>query len=182
MSKTHQMSGTRLYSIWKSMQTRCNNPNSESFKNYGARGIAICDEWGDFVAFHDWAVNNGYSDSLTIERIDVNVGYCPENCKWIPKRDQAKNRRNTVTLIYNGKRCSPSEISEMTGISVNSIYSIHRDTGITDFSNYKPRHSKHRNICKRPYGYEVNIKGKYIGSYVTIEEAVSVRDAKKGSE
>lgn len=93
--RTHGESRTRLYHTWKAIRGRCNNPNIRSYKDYGARGITVCEEWSDYLTFKDWALQNGYNDTLSIERIDVNKGYCPENCCWIPMNEQSKNRRNT---------------------------------------------------------------------------------------
>lgn len=92
----HGWDGTRLQSIWASMHHRCRNKKDNSYKNYGGRGITVCSAWQDFVPFRDWALVNGYEDDLTIERIDVNGHYEPDNCTWIPGSEQAKNRRNTL--------------------------------------------------------------------------------------
>lgn len=101
---THGKSKTRLYSIWCRMKDRCYNRNVPSYKDYGARGIRVCEQWKlDFNSFYIWAVSSGYTDFLTIERIDCNKDYCPENCTWIPKSQQAANRRSCVLIEHNGK-------------------------------------------------------------------------------
>ena len=77
------------------MKRRCLKINCKDYHNYGGRGIVICDEWmNDFLQFKEWSYKNGYDDNLTIERIDVNIGYNPKNCTWIPNSEQSKNRRN----------------------------------------------------------------------------------------
>lgn len=101
-NKTHGLKQTPLYGVWSSMKERCNVKSCSSYKYYGARGITVCDEWSnDFMAFHRWAMKNGYSDGLSIERIDVNGNYCPENCKWIPIKNQPWNRTDTVYATNN---------------------------------------------------------------------------------
>ena len=100
----HNMCKTRLYKIWKSMHTRCYNPNDEHYKDYGARGIVICDLWkNDYLEFYNWSINNGYNNSLTIDRIDVNGNYEPSNCRWATDKTQQNNRRNNIQLTYNGE-------------------------------------------------------------------------------
>ena len=84
----------RIKRIWKNMKSRCGNPNATSYRIYGGRGIAVCDEWkNDFMSFYNWAINNGYSDDLSIDRIDNDKGYCPENCRWATAKEQRANQR-----------------------------------------------------------------------------------------
>lgn len=95
---THGKTYTRLYSTWCKMKGRCTNPKLKVFKYYGGRGITIYEEWFKFEKFYEWALSNGYNDTLTIERKDNNGNYEPENCCWIPQSEQTKNRTNTVYI------------------------------------------------------------------------------------
>lgn len=88
--------GNRLYNIWDKMNYRCVNVNYHRYKDYGGRGIKVCNEWkNSFVIFRDWALSNGYADNLTLDRIDVNGNYEPSNCRWITNAEQQKNKRNS---------------------------------------------------------------------------------------
>lgn len=112
----HGESTGKLYKKWSSIKTRCYNKNTPCYKNYGGRGIKMCDEWLDFWNFREWAYKNGYSEGLTLERIDVNGNYEPSNCKWIPMEEQAINKRNNSFIEYGGKRQTISQWSKELGV------------------------------------------------------------------
>lgn len=121
---THGMRHTRIYSIWCDMKKRCYNPNHKSYSNYGAKGITVCSEWkNDFVSFYNWSIANGYTDMLTIDRIDTAGIYAPSNCRWVSHAEQQRNRNNNVYVTYNGEKVTISELSRLTGISANILYS-----------------------------------------------------------
>ena len=102
-TRTHGLSKHPLYFIRNRIKSACKNPNYADYKNYGGRGIKICSEWdNDFLSFYNWAMENGYKQGLTIERIDVNGDYCPENCKFITNEEQANNRTTSHYLEYHG--------------------------------------------------------------------------------
>ena len=128
----------RTFTIWRGMKARCLNPKSISYKNYGARGISICHEWRSFKAFHEWAIANGYSDGLQLDRIDNEGNYCPSNCRWVTRTENARNTRATRLITLNGKtQCAAAWIKEL-GISKSTFYkALHK--GQTYFiSRYCP--------------------------------------------
>ena len=119
---THGLSKTRLYSILRNMKQRCYNPNNPRYNVYGAIGIKVCDEWlNDFKSFYDWAMSNGYRDDLTIERIDVNGNYCPDNCCWITNKEQQFNKHVNHFIEFNGKRQTITEWGNELNIDPNTI-------------------------------------------------------------
>lgn len=119
---THEMTGSRIYGCYKGMMSRCYRPNDIHFPAYGGRGIIVCDEWkNNSKAFIDWALTNGYSDDLTIERIDVNGNYEPSNCKWIPMSEQYDNKQKNIMIEWNGEKHCAAYWSRVTGINANTI-------------------------------------------------------------
>ena len=109
------------------MKDRCYNSNNQEYKHYGGRGITICEEWQTphswkgGKAFKKWALENGYADNLTLDRIDVNKGYSPENCRWVSMKEQQNNKRNNRVITYNGKTQTIAQWSRETGIPFKTI-------------------------------------------------------------
>ena len=104
------------------MKQRCNNANNPDYYLYGERGINLCDEWKtDFEAFKSWATSNGYKEDLTIDRIDVNKGYSPTNCRWATRKEQANNRRTNVKVHVFGHDVTMKELKEMSNMSYSAI-------------------------------------------------------------
>jgi hypothetical protein len=119
---SHKMSGTRLYNIWVGLKGRCNNPNDARYDRYGGRGISVCEEWDkSFQSFYDWAISNGYSDELTIDRIDNDGNYEPSNCKWSTTAEQARNTRRNVYIKYNGEVYIITDLSKKLGIDIKFL-------------------------------------------------------------
>ena len=111
----------RLYDVHRQMMRRCYDKRSADFKNYGARGVAVCAEWHDTKSFIAWAESTGYEQGLTIERTDVNGDYCPSNCCWIVNERQAHNTRKVRRISIGGETRILSEWAELSGISVHTI-------------------------------------------------------------
>ena len=125
--KVHGLNKTRVHRIWTDMRNRCNNPNNTGFSKYGALGIAVCKEWDNFMSFKEWSDNNGYFDDLSIDRIDNDKGYSPDNCRWTTKAVQARNKRVIQvnnTSGYKGVRYRKDKDKYEAYINVfyNSIY------------------------------------------------------------
>lgn len=122
-NSTHKKSNTRLYRIWKHMIDRCNNNKSDAYKYYGGRGISICKDWHNIELFFEWSFCNGYDDSLTLDRLDTNGNYDPENCRWATRKEQANNTSRNVNLFFNGKTQNISQWASETGIKFATIWS-----------------------------------------------------------
>ena len=120
--KTHGQSNTRLYNIWCKIKARCNNINSPDYKRYGGRGINICNEWLHFENFYNWSINNGYSENLSIDRINNNQGYNPENCRWITMFEQTGNKRNNHIIFYKEKEQTIAEFAREYNIEYSTLW------------------------------------------------------------
>lgn len=125
MGKWHRLRNTRLYSIWLTMRTRCNNPKSINYKYYGGKGISVCEEWNTFITFYNWATHNGYSDELTLDRVNPDKNYEPTNCRWISLPEQQRNRSNNINITINGKTKCLSEWARYYNISWATVRSRH---------------------------------------------------------
>lgn len=120
---THGMSNTRLYSIWRDMKNRCNGIKKRDKANYYDRGITYCKEWDKFETFMLWALNNGYNDTLTIDRIDVDGNYNPNNCRWVTRTDQNNNTRRNHYITHKGETHTLVEWAHIVGISPSTLKS-----------------------------------------------------------
>ena len=122
-SRTHGMTKTALYKKFRGMVYRCENKRSKSYKDYGGRGIKVCPEWRhDYMNFYEWSMANGYRKGLTIERIDNDGDYSPENCRWATKIEQDNNRRTNHFITYNAETHTIAEWSRISGITPSAIY------------------------------------------------------------
>lgn len=122
--KTHGLTkgNKNLYWVWAAMIQRCTNENSKDFKDYGAKGISICDDWrSDFASFHEWSMSNGYQQGLTIDRTNNEKGYNPENCAWVTIKKQMRNQRKTVMIEWGGEMKPLTELAEIAGISEKTM-------------------------------------------------------------
>ncbi|TPR12284.1 hypothetical protein DY124_06200 [Apilactobacillus micheneri] len=121
-NKSHGLTGTRLYKIYSKMHERCYRKNYHQFYLYGGRGIEICDEWlNHFKTFYDWAMSHGYDDNKSIDRINCNLNYSPENCRWADIYQQANNKRNNVVLTYKGNTMTLAEWARQLKLPYSTI-------------------------------------------------------------
>lgn len=120
----HGSRRSRLYKIFHNMKNRCYNKENPNYHHYGGRGITICEEWmQDFSSFKEWALKSGYNDKLTIDRVDVNGPYSPDNCRWVTMKVQQNNKRNGNTITFHGETHTISEWADITGIPYYTLHS-----------------------------------------------------------
>lgn len=119
---THNLSKTPIYHIWTVMKDRCFNPKNKNYSNYGGRGIRVCDEWiNDFMSFYNWANAYGYKKGLSIDRINNNLHYSPDNCRWATSKEQSRNTSRNVYIFYNGKTYLQSDLCREYNIPVSTF-------------------------------------------------------------
>lgn len=119
---THGETNTRLYSIWRGMKKRCYQPTSAGYKNYGGRGITVCDEWiASYESFRDWSLANGYADGLTLDRIDLNGNYEPSNCRYASYLEQENNKRNSHFIEVNGVKLTVTQWARITNTPPSTL-------------------------------------------------------------
>lgn len=122
-ARTHGLSHSRLRNVWRLMLERCTQENNKSYYLYGGKGITVCDEWHNFLAFAEWSFANGYKDGLTIDRIDSNKNYCPENCRWVTRKVQNNNTNRNHLITWNGRTQTMAQWAEETGLPYSTIKS-----------------------------------------------------------
>lgn len=170
-----------LYGIWCGMISRCCNPNDKDYKNYGGRGISVCDEWrNDFWSFVSWAENNGYRQELTIDRTDNNSGYSPENCRWVHRCMQNKNKRNVP--LYDGETlpdiCAREDVSYSCVTSMmNAGHDLHDSIEIANQRREKQKFGK---LCKS-HGKESEDVRYMMKKGMTLDEALSAERIPRGT-
>lgn len=164
----HGMTNTRIHRIWLGMIKRCTIKSASGYKNYGGRGITVCDEWlNDFMNFYNWSIENGYNDKLTIERKDVNGNYKPDNCKWATIKEQENNKRNTRYVTIDNQTHSLSKWSDISGISYTVLNERYENNKINKDEFLKPN-----DRCKIHVNYNdklVNLKELSIMTGITYD-------------
>lgn len=149
-NETHGESRTRLYRIWNGMKRRCTDTHHKEYNNYGGRGILYSPEWENYENFREWALENGYNDSLTIDRIDNSKGYYPDNCRWATMKQQQNNRRNNIFIEIDGEKLPVTVWAERTGISSDTLV-WRKKHGWTDSEILMPTSLNNKNIRSGKY-------------------------------
>lgn len=191
--RTHGMTNSSLYVVWCDMKDRCYNTNNKEYKNYGGRGITICNEWKEnFESFYEWSMKNGYKEEksksgrniLTIDRINNDGNYCPENCRWIKQKEQMKNTSKNNYIEYNGERKTLTDWAREYGIHRRTLSSrittlgytfeeaINKKDGIAKNSVVISHNGKDMSLSQyaREVGVHISLPSKDLARGMTVEE------------
>lgn len=146
---THNLSHNPIYAHWVKMKERCYDKRHKKYKDYGGRGIKICNEWLDLENFVEWGMNNGYKKGLEIERIDNDGNYEPSNCRWATRQEQMNNRRNTIYITYNGETDTLANLCRKYGIKYYIVRGrLAKGWNIEDAFSVKVKGIWRYNLCK----------------------------------
>lgn len=171
------LQNTRLFSIWRGMMNRCYLKSKCNYRYYGGRGIKVCDDWNEtwhrgFLRFYDWAIKSGYKDGLTLDRIDVNGDYCPENCRWVTWEVQVENRRdNSIKIEYNGEKRNLKEWCRLFGMNYSTIRNRIKTRGLS----FEEALKSNKFLTKNIYCEELN------KTYKSVREIANELNISKGS-
>lgn len=162
----------KLYNVWKNMIDRCYNPKCDRYYTYGGRGIRVCAEWlNDVHAFVPWALRNGWNPDLWIERIDVNGDYCPENCTFLPRKEQMRNRTNNITITIDGETKCMAEWCEIFGCEFGTAWMRYKSG-----SAKRDKDIFYPGSLKRLYNQvlQTTMDGEPVHQYMSFAEAANV--------
>lgn len=149
---TDRQANKSLYWAWKAMKQRCQNPRCKAYHNYGARGIKVCEKWKQFEPFLAWALNNGYEKGLDLDRKDNDGDYEPSNCRWISRRDNINNRRNTIMIEVEGETLPDTVWAEKTGIERSVLKGWLKKHG-TEYTSSRIKNALVNGYTHNDYGY-----------------------------
>lgn len=142
MQTGEKVGGTRLYSIWQGMKSRCYNEHDARYDRYGGRGITICDKWKyDFIAFKRWAEAHGYADNLTIDRVDNDLGYSPDNCRWATNEEQCRNRSTNIKIKIGNSTRTLMEWCDIFQVDYKTVVGAYHRNGFNGIDDLFNRHS-----------------------------------------
>ncbi|MDD5064951.1 MAG: hypothetical protein PHQ35_09390 [Phycisphaerae bacterium] len=172
--RKHYGIDVRLHRIWCGMRQRCFNANSKDFKNYGGRGVTICEAWERFASFREWALNNNYKENLTIERKNVNGNYEPSNCEWITNLEQANNKRCNIFITHNGETKTLAQWAEFLGVDgtvlkrrINNGYPLEKALSNQRFYTYHQLEFNGKKQTMKEWSRELGI------SYVALKARIT---------
>ena len=124
------------YHVWRGLKSRCNNPKDQAYKNYGGRGVTVCDEWqNNVIAFSNWSLANGYQKGLTLDRIDTNGKYSPDNCRYVSMKDQQRNKRSNINIsedmwsdaieFYKNTKARMVDVAKLLGVATSTFSEVY---------------------------------------------------------